>query len=137
MRDISEIWIIDSSGITLFNLSKEENVQATLIGGFFSALQSFVKELGEKELKSIMLGSSKFMIYQGIGGYLFISRSQNDVKSKKIEEHLKLVEAKFLEMYHDKLDNWNGNTDYFRNFGDIIEEIFKDTPERRAEKALW
>ncbi|MHA1299206.1 MAG: hypothetical protein ACTSO9_07225 [Candidatus Helarchaeota archaeon] len=137
MREIDEIWIIEQSGLTLFNLSKEDSLETAMIGGFFAALQSMLESIGEKQIKSIILGESKIIIYNGSKGLLYISRSKRSVKDKNIEQHLKLVEKKFIEEYEDKLDPWDGNLDYFKGFGQKIEDIFKDTPEKRAEKALW
>jgi len=136
MRDIDEIWIVKPGGITVFNQSKD-TIDPLLIGGFFSAIQTFVQQLGEKELKTMQLGDSKITIYIGQQGFLFISRSQKKVKEKKIFGHLKLVEAKFFEEYSDVLSKWTSDIKVFENFGAIIKEIFKDTPEKRAEKALW
>ena len=36
MRDIDEIWIVEPRGITIFNISKEDNIDPVLIGGFFA-----------------------------------------------------------------------------------------------------
>ncbi|MHA1786082.1 MAG: hypothetical protein ACTSVY_13835 [Candidatus Helarchaeota archaeon] len=138
MRNIDEIWIVDSSGITLFNLSKEENIDPILIGGFFSSLNTFVSELGEKRLNSLSLGDSKITIYQGKRDFMFISRSRKEVKDKNIIENLKTVEKRFFKLYGKKLGKkWDGNTSYFKNFADFVEDIFKDTPERRAQESLW
>jgi hypothetical protein len=136
MRVISEIWIINPNGITLFNLSKDEKIDPLLFGGFFSAIQAFVKNLGETELKTLVIGTSKMTIYQGKDGFLFVSRSSQKIKDSEIIESLKLVESKFFEQYKGKLDKLV-DTRVFQNFGAVIEEIFGDTPEKRTVKALW
>jgi len=136
MRVINEIWIIDPSGITLYNLSKEQNIDAGLFGGFFTAIQNFISSLGEKELKSLVLGSSKLMIYHGNQDFLFISRSDMKSKEKKIVQYLKLIEKKFFDLYGQKIKNWDGEVSIFDNFGDIIEEIFEDKPEKDMEAAF-
>ena len=120
MRDISEIWIIASNGITIFNQQKESNVDAVLMGGFFSAIENFISEIGEKELKSLVLGNSKIIIYHGKKDLLFISRSAQKVKEKNVIKHLRLVESKFMEMFGEVIDVWDGNTDIFENFGNAI-----------------
>ncbi|HUX99113.1 MAG TPA: hypothetical protein VMV49_06130 [Candidatus Deferrimicrobium sp.] len=137
MRIINEVWIINPSGITLFNLSKDERVDPLLIGGFFSAIQSFIRELGEKELKTLILGETKIILFQGPEGYLFISRSSKKVKDETIINYLKLVESKFFEQYAETLKKPIPNTSLFSNFGSVIEEIFEDTPEKRTAEALW
>ena len=137
MRAIDEIWIIKPGGLTIFNLSKEDAVDPILIGGFFSAIQTFAEQLGEKELKTLLFGESKITIYQGMQGYLFISRSTKKVNDKIINKNLKLVETKFFEQYGGKLEAFHSDISLFSDFGAVIEEIFADTPEKRAEEALW
>ncbi|NHI94049.1 MAG: hypothetical protein EAX96_16285 [Candidatus Lokiarchaeota archaeon] len=137
MRDIDEIWIVDGSGVTLFNISKGGTVDPTLLGGFFSSLNLFISQIGEKKLNSLSLGDSKIMLYQGKLDLMFISRSRKDVKEKEITEHLKTIEKRFIKLHEDKIKKWDGNTSYFENFGDFIEDIFKDSPERRIQESLW
>ena len=52
-------------------------------------------------------------------------------------KHLKSVESKFLELFGELIDAWDGNTDLFENFGDEIEEIFQMTPEKDMESTFW
>ena len=137
MRDIDEIWIVYPGGITLFNQSKEDNIDPTLIGGFFSSLNIFIEQLGEKKLNSISLGDSRITIYQGKHDLMYISRSRKGVKEKIIQEHLKTIEKRFIKLHEKNLESWDGNISYFANFGDFIEDIFKDTPERRIQESLW
>ena len=137
MRNVDEIWIVDPSGVTLFNLSKEDNIDPTLLGGFFSSLNMFIEQLGEKKLNSISLGDSKIMLYQGKFELMYISRSRKGVKEKVIQEHLNTIEKRFLKLHKDRIMSWDGNTTYFSNFGDFIEDIFKDSPERRIQESLW
>ncbi len=137
MRVINEIWIITSSGITLFNISKDEKIDPILFGGFFSAIQTFIKELGEKELKTLVLGDSKITIYQGKGGYLYLSRSTKKIKDETIINYLKLVEMKFFEQYSDILNREIVDLSLFGSFGNVINEIFEDSPEKRTKDALW
>jgi hypothetical protein len=137
MRVVNEIWIITSSGITLFNLSKDEKIDPLLFGGFFSAIQSFAQTLGESTLKTLVIGNAKLTVYQGKKGFLFVSRSPQKIKDDSIIDYLKLVETKFFEQYEMILDKPIQDTNIFKNFGDVIHEIFEDTPEKRAAKALW
>ncbi|MBD3230202.1 MAG: hypothetical protein GF329_18635 [Candidatus Lokiarchaeota archaeon] len=137
MRIIEEIWIINPSGVTIFNLSEGEKVDPQLIGGFFSAINSFIQQLGEKNLKTLILGRSKMTILQGFKKLLFIARSKKDAKNKKILKMLNFVEEEFKKKYNDILDDWDGDTEIFLDFGKNIEEIFNDTPEKRTKEALW
>ncbi len=137
MRVIDEIWIINANGITLFNLSKDDRIDPQLFGGFISAIESFIKSLGYKEINAMSLGESKIMFYHGDQSLMFISRSGKKVKEKLIIKGLKLVEQKFLEHHQETLKNWNSDPDIFARFGEIIKEIFEDNPEKLVEKSLW
>jgi hypothetical protein len=137
MRVVNELWIINSSGITLFNLSKDETIDPLLFGGFFSAIQAFVKNLGESSLKTLVIGDSKLTVYQGREDFLFVSRSSQKIKDVKIIANLKLVEAKFFDQYKKILENPVVDPTAFQGFGSVIEEIFNDTPEKRTIEALW
>ena len=137
MRDIDEIWIVEPRGITIFNISKEDNIDPVLIGGFFASLQTFIHEIGEKELNALALGGSQIVLYKGTNEFLFIARSQKNVKQKTIQNHLKTVEKRFFKRYKKTLEDWDGESGQFRIFESDVEDIFKDTPERRAAESLW
>ena len=137
MRDIDEIWIVEPRGITIFNISKEDNIDPVLIGGFFASLQTFIHEIGEKELNALALGESQIVLYKGTDEFLFIARSQKNIKQKTIQNHLKTVEKRFFKRYGSILKNWDGESGQFRIFEGDVEDIFKDTPERRAAESLW
>jgi hypothetical protein len=136
MRVIDEIWIIKPGGLTIFNMSRD-SIDPILIGGFFSAIETFIEQLGERELRTMQLGDSTITLYHGRDGYLFIARSGKKSKDKKILEYLKLVETRFFEQYGAELEKYAADIDVFQNFGAVIEEIFSDTPEKRTEEALW
>ena len=137
MRDIDEIWIVEPRGITIFNISKEDNIDPVLIGGFFASLQTFIHEIGEKDLNSLALGGSQIILYKGTDEFLFIARSPKKVKQKAILAHLKKVEKRFFKKYKALLKDWDGESSAFDSFEEDIEDIFKDTPERRAAESLW
>ena len=127
MRYIEELWIIDPYGITLFNYSKRVNEDAALIGGFFSGIYKFIKEIRNEEIESIILEKSKFVIYQSPKGFLFISQSRKLIEDKEIIKRLKLVETKFFELFEEKLTTWDGNVNHFYNFNENIKKVFSST----------
>ncbi|TFF96188.1 MAG: hypothetical protein EU547_06720 [Promethearchaeota archaeon] len=137
MRVVEEVWIVNPSGVTMFNLSEGEKIDPQLIGGFFTAIQQFVESLGEKNLKTIILGDSKITVYQGFKNLLFIARSKKNVKDKKLISYIEFVEEQFKLEFGDIIDTWNGATEIFDPFGVRIKEIFEDTPEKRTKEALW
>ena len=137
MRDIDEIWITNSAGITLLNISKERNIDPYLFTGFISILNTQFKNMMHDKLTGLFLESTKIIIYHGRKGIKIISRSRLKVNNKSIINKLKMVERKFFEHFEEKLKDWNGNISIFDRFGRIIKEIFEDTPEKRCKNSLW
>ena len=68
---------------------------------------------------------------------MFIARSQKKIKQKIIQNHLKKVEKRFFKKFGAILKDWDGESSQFNTFEEDIEDIFKDTPERRAAESLW
>ncbi|NVM27882.1 MAG: hypothetical protein HWN65_03485 [Candidatus Helarchaeota archaeon] len=135
MRDIEELWIINNSGINLFNFCKKNTKNPLLFSGFISAFQNFMESLGYKKIESIRLGDSKIMIYRGDSDIYYVTRSKKDIKDEDIIKYLKLVEKKFLENYLDELKSFTGDTNIFDDFGEVITDLlgikgrsFKDLP---------
>ncbi len=123
MEKIDEIWIINPYGITVFNYARGKMADSSLMGGFFSGFQKVLKEFKKDELKSIHLQNSKFLIYQN-REFLFIYHAGNATRDTRILRNLKKVKTRFFQNFGEKLRNWDGNTTYFDNFSETVEEIF-------------
>ncbi|NHI94164.1 MAG: hypothetical protein EAX96_16860 [Candidatus Lokiarchaeota archaeon] len=136
MREIEEIWIINESGITLFNFSKDE-LDPTLFGGFISAIQNFIKEIGNQKIESIIMGSSQLTLLKSKYDLIFVARSDKKIKKKNIEKHLNTVVKSFFELYEDEVKDWDCDSTKFDDFKDVIEYIFDDKPESKFEKSFW
>ncbi len=124
MRYIDEIWIIDPDGITLFNYSQKKSEDGALIGGFFSGIYKFLKEIRNEAINSINLGNSKFVFYQSPEGFLFIAQAKIMSIDEEIIRRLKLVESEFFEKYQDILHTWDGNINRFFHFSKNINKVF-------------
>ena len=135
MREIEEIWVINDFGITLFNYSKDK-VDPTLFGAFITAIQNFISELGDQKIDSITMGTSQLTLFKA-NELVFVARSDKKVKRKNVEKHLKTVVKEFLELYGKQIKNWDGETDKFIGFKEVIEYIFDDKPETQFEKSFW
>jgi len=136
MREIDEIWVINGYGITLFNYSKDK-VDPALFGGFITAIQNFITELGDQKIESITMGTSQLTLLKAKFDLAFVARSDKKIKKKNIEKHLKTVMNKFFELHENNVENWDGETDKFLGFKDVIEYIFDDKPETQFEKSFW
>lgn len=133
---IQDLWIMDESGIVLFHRVFDEKVDANLFGGLMSALTSFAEEISKGGLSNFELASKKFSLLKK-KNYLFIANSSKKHKLKKVSEELENIISKFFDYYQeDVLNNWNGDTNLFSSFAQIIEEYLEEIIER-LEKAFW
>ncbi|MHA1145458.1 MAG: hypothetical protein ACTSRW_12020 [Candidatus Helarchaeota archaeon] len=137
MKDIEEIWIINSSGIPVFNVQTASDLDPILVAGFLSSLETYVKSMGDKKINSISLGESKIILKHGNHGFLFISRSKRNAKEKKIMKSLDLIEKEFFKKYEHILEKWSGDTEVFEDFISDIDRIFKTSAETKAKESLW
>lgn len=125
---IENLWILIKGGVLVFskNYIELKVTDDNLIAGFLSALDSFVKETTNEEIKSIIMEGRKFSYIVGDGLIIVISTNQLD-NDLLIQDLLKDIKSKFLEKYKENIGNFSGNTDYFTNFDTELEEILTKT----------
>ena len=136
MKVLQDIWILDKSGIVLFNRVFDEVVSPQLFGAMMSALNMFAEQLTEGGLSNFELNNKRFTIIKK-NDFLFIGNSSKEIKSKKIVRELEKIVTKFFGKYsEDILDDSSGN---LKNFMEFEEEI-KDSLEeiiKKFQKAFW
>jgi len=141
---ISEVWIIKDSGLLLFNQSVESSVDIEidemLFSGFLSSIQSFIKEIGEKKLERLELGTSKLTFYNlDEYGVFVVLRSPKKTKNKFLEKKIKHVQEKFIEKYGNHIINMTKNnlpvkTEDFIGFKNDLETIFEPDIAKNIDK---
>ena len=140
MTDIDEFWIVSWDGIPLYSYSPSEKLNQNLIGGFFSAIQAFAKEMtqgfGKEYVKSLSIGKFNYIFLSNHSFQLFfISKSNKKVKEKQISKHLKTIEKMFLEKYESVLTNFDGDVTSFGDFNYEFQNYFNDN--FRSLKGMW
>jgi len=140
--DITEFLVINKGGLPLFCFSPRKDLDPALVGGFFSAIQNFVKELesdSESEgdyIQSISFGDHYYIFrFNNKFNLFFISKSPKKIKIKKINSHLKNLELMFIDQYHDKIADFDGNVTSFDKFLVIIDKYFQDNFTKL--KGMW
>ena len=128
MHKISEIWIINETGIPLFNRSIDEKIDVLLFGGFLSAIQTFIKSsFQEEKLDRLVLGDSKLSFFYIEEYHIFIVlRTNKKVKDKDIDKFLELIKDLFISNYKDKLEQKYYDMAEFSGFSEILEEKFDE-----------
>jgi len=104
MDEIVWIYIIDSSGATIFSYENyvqgTSEVNLTLLSHFIYALQSVAKNIEEDEIKEVDIDKNKFfLIKEKLTSYLFIIKTKPNAKSEIIKLILKKIKEKFIEKF--------------------------------------
>ncbi|MFX0167667.1 MAG: hypothetical protein ACFE9V_20285 [Candidatus Hodarchaeota archaeon] len=104
MKEIIWIYIIDSSGATIFgydnHIQGNSEVNQTLLSHFIYALQSVAKNIGEDEIKEVEISKNKFFLMkEKLTSYLFIIKTKPNAKSEIINPILKKIKKKFVEKF--------------------------------------
>ncbi|MFX1451500.1 MAG: hypothetical protein ACFFCM_11695 [Promethearchaeota archaeon] len=140
--DITEFWVINKGGLPLFCFSPRKDLDPALVGGFFSAIQNFVKELESDSqsegdyIQSISFGDNYYIFrFNNKFNLFFISKSPKKIKIKKINSHLQNLESMFIEQYHNKIADFDGNVTNFDKFLVIIDKYFQDNFAKL--KGMW
>ena len=132
MVSLNEFWIITSAGIPVYHQSIIDEIDQSLFGGFISALLSFIKELGEDDIRHLEMGGSKIVILSSIDkNWFFIARSDKKVKEKKINRYLTEIRSLFWDKFETKVANWDGNTDVFQELDEIIDVSNPVSPDKQ------
>ena len=97
------------------------------IGGFLSAILMFSNEvIGKKtgeNLKAIDFENHKFLISveeETIFAYLL----EQSINSKTIERYIELLTEEFIELYYDRLKDFDGDINQFKAFEAVVDNCF-------------
>jgi len=125
-RVFHNIWIITSGGITIFNAVKEKG-EEQLFGMGMSSLNTFASNFSEQGLSNVELEDNRFTFLKK-NEFIFIGSSPLKVKLKKVDSELESISKRFFKSCPENfLDNWNGDTSVFSDFGNEIKDKIKDS----------
>ena len=135
MDKVEEVWVIEDSGICLFNQSVG-NVEEILFSGFLSSIQTFIQTLGEEKLRKIELGDSKLTILNIEEYNIFIVlKSPKKTKDKYLEKKIQDVHTRFIVKFgpvlvEHQVKKLPYNTAVFQDFHKVLDDIFMDSVDR-------
>jgi hypothetical protein len=127
---IDEFLIINSEGLTLFKFSPDEDLNAEIKSGLFSAIQSyaktFVDENKAKYRSIIKIGDFNYnFLCNQIYDIYFVLKSAIRDKEKEINSYLKKLEELFIEEFRMDLIAFDGDTSKFKKFKKIITKFLE------------
>ena len=127
MTKILEFWIITKGGIPVFSYSPNIKLNPSLMSSFFSALQSYLLEISEKDaIDSFSIGNFNYnFLRNNRYGLYFIAKSDTKTKPRNIEKYLKNIASIFLDTYKKDLEMFDGDIAKFENFQAEFSNYFK------------
>jgi hypothetical protein len=126
------IWILDAgSGITLVYLSyRDLMVNEDLVSGLLTALNKFTVFEFKQGIESIEMGGLRWVYLEDKeSNLLFIAADEKEVTADILKARLNVIKQTFIKEYVDtgifKKNKWDGNTDPFEPFKEIIDEYYR------------
>lgn len=128
---VSALFIISEAGHSLFTkVNKEKKFlmdNYIQIGGFISAITAFSQEVIGKEsgenLEAINFQNQQFILKvkeQLIFAYLL----ENNMNLDHVNRFMELVAEEFFDLYHNQINNFNGDIEPFTSFKSIVDKYF-------------
>jgi hypothetical protein len=137
MREISELWIVNDSGLCLFHDSPELELDPFLFSGFITAINNIsisktTYEISDIEMKNHWL----LFIRDTKTDLLFIARSKDLNNKKRIMSVLQQIHERFFKQFPpEMIEHWNGDLSVFKPFKQDLEGFFKDKIAKT--KDMW
>jgi hypothetical protein len=123
---IENLWII-RDGISIFSKNYMKlKISDDLLAGFLSAIDSFIKETTEGEIKNISLKDSKFTYLVGEKLIIVLNTDERD-NDILIQNLLKQIESEFLDEFQDAIKYFKGDTAQFTRFNEKLEKLVEES----------
>ena len=95
-----------------------------LVSGFLAALTNFASEIGEHVIESLTFKTLKF-VYGYFGDIFIVLIVDKEDDEQIIKGKIRAVGEAFLLKFGNILPEWDGNTEDFDEFNDIISSVIK------------
>ena len=123
---IENLWII-KDGILIFSKNYVRfNISDDLLGGFLTAIDSFVKQTTKGKIKNITLNERKFtyLVSENLIIVLNTDERDNDIL---IQNLLKQIKSEFLDEFRDAIKYFTGETTQFTRFNEKLEKLVEES----------
>ncbi|MFX0022485.1 MAG: hypothetical protein ACFE9S_09155 [Candidatus Hermodarchaeota archaeon] len=125
-RILRDLWILTDSGLTLYSRVIDSKMGSQVFGGLMIALNTYAETLTEGGLSNFELSSMRFSILKK-NHFIFVTKSSNKIKDKKVLNELKKISEKFFEVYDEKvLQNFSYNIRAFMDFEKYIIDSLEE-----------
>lgn len=118
---LEELWIVEQTGLTLYNQAVETNVNSQLFGSFMAAVNQLASQLGQGKFDSVDFGDYKLTFtHCADTNVMIIARSDPKVKDARIRAYLGKIREDFIVKFCETLKEWDGNVDVFGAMDGIV-----------------
>ena len=131
MSSVKEFWVINWDGIPFFSYAPDvEDMEQNLIASFFSAVQSFSRELDYQNhslIDTLTIGDFSYtFISNSYHKLYFVLKTLKGKNKKEIIEKLHEIEETFIDEYQEELIKFDGDITPFQRFKNKFEQNFQD-----------
>lgn len=119
---IKSVFIINE-GLCLFSRQYgKKKLDSNLISGFLTAIRSFAKEmLSDGEMNNLSIGEETLSFFTS-GNLIFVI-NHNNLKQTKLETLSNNLINKFIDMFDNALQYWDGEISVFSKFDNEVDYI--------------
>ena len=130
-KGLSALFVISKAGLSLFTKIRKDKKYLEdnfiTISGFISAILSFSNEVIGKNtgdtLQAINFESQQLLLTVK-ENVIFAYLVEDFTKSKNIKRFMELLIEEFLDNYCDRIEDFNGDINQFRNFEQCVDKYF-------------
>lgn len=118
LNQLDKIYVINDEGLNLFSLNDNLIKNKLIFAGYIKALHDLAIEISGEALSCFEFGNVHFEIYNCESqNLLFIGGCDINYNNEETLRELRQVSELFCKTYSAILQNFNGDTSYFRDFG--------------------
>ncbi len=122
---LSNIWIIQNSGICLYEESlMKTKIEPHLISAFLLSIINLGKELAEEDIQIIKFHNLKILFKKNEFFIVAMAISEQAPK-RESEALLELIHDEFERRYKEILKSWSGDESIFADFSSYLESLIK------------
>ncbi|MHA1377391.1 MAG: roadblock/LC7 domain-containing protein [Candidatus Helarchaeota archaeon] len=135
MNELNGFLILKNDGKIVFQhelyAQGSEDFDSALFSNVILAIQSFIQNLGEDNLRQMELGNSKVFISRDKEiNLILVAKASKQAKAKKFNKFLKKIQEKLRNTYYEKIFSAKElieyiNTDFVQDFEEIVKDSFK------------
>lgn len=120
------IYILEKKGTCIFHQKfseiRDTKAGPDLISGFFSAMYLFSKEIIHKKAEIMEIEDVR-LVFRDSRNYIFVAIVDQYESIAQVQDILDKIIIKFFQNYEKYLENWDRDTELFKEFEKQIELI--------------